>query len=711
MDNVKHPKFYPAYEEIKNVNPKISDGEKRLLEFLYNELDDKYEVYYKSFILSKNYNILVWRDDYGILLIDVCSCKVDDYTLVDENKWIRKSDNLKFITPQKHACNALNTYKSYYISDFYGESIIQKRLFYALSSIIFFSEEEHCNIEEYYEKYRTVKSSKNINNILFMGNDDLDRKNFERLFARALNVKVPRIWVNNSKKLFTEWLVPIKRKVIDKNNITLNAGQEKIIKSLDKKGAIKFRGAAGSGKTQVLKEIWKKEKNNKNSVLYLTFNISLRNYIINMGSSTDNGVDDSEIDSDIMHYHIFISKILDFIGVDIFDAKRFFYNGKFKNIDNMKIIRSYAGDSINESGKRVKDSLYNKICDCDWSAVIKKYISDEFKYDVIIIDEHQDYKANWTKNIRAVLANRGKIIFAYDDKQDVYSRADIGNSVDGSEPYYTGIRGQSSVLKTAYRIPAQIAFLCNEFASEFLAYDGAEKQITIDSQTSIFVPRIIYCAYDNVKHKNYFIDVDVDKPFNASRNKIDEKNEMYKKISGWLDRILDQLKNNNDIIDNSTCILSNSIAVLRECEYYLRKSKKYAGCLFETNFENKEEYEVLKKEYNSERFHSYAKKMEMFDRTIMKIRQNKKYRFGISDSNYKMCTVQSFKGFEADNIILLLVGSNKIGRDASSLLYCALTRAKKNLYILDINTHKHRKFFKKILESFEDDMNFRYIEF
>ncbi|HPG48291.1 MAG TPA: ATP-binding domain-containing protein, partial [Petrotogaceae bacterium] len=75
------------------------------------------------------------------------------------------------------------------------------------------------------------------------------------------------------------------------------------------------------------------------------------------------------------------------------------------------------------------------------------------------------------------------------------------------------------------------------------------------------------------------------------------------------------------------------------------------------------------------------------------IRKNKKLSFwseSRSGHELKISTIQSFKGMEMDNVILL-IGEN----DQEELVYTGITRAREKLVILNNGNGKYHDFFAK----------------
>ncbi len=144
---------------------------------------------------------------------------------------------------------------------------------------------------------------------------------------------------------------------------------------------------------------------------------------------------------------------------------------------------------------------------------------------------------------------------------------------------------------------------------------------------------------------------------------------------------------------NEVCVLSSSREELRELDYNMRKMhRKYAERVVET----KEEYdEVCKTEKTSK-----AKEWK-----LRGIRRVRRFNFEIDSGNIKLCTVQSFKGWET-NTLFVILEDNEDSKSKDEILYTALTRCKENLVIINRSSTEYDKFFKSVLK--EEELKFNH---
>ena len=86
-------KLYPSIELIKKRKPEPTEGERKLLHFLLNNLNDEFEIFYQPFLNGDLPDIILMRKDGGLLIIEVKDWNLDNYKINEEGKWIVKANN------------------------------------------------------------------------------------------------------------------------------------------------------------------------------------------------------------------------------------------------------------------------------------------------------------------------------------------------------------------------------------------------------------------------------------------------------------------------------------------------------------------------------------------------------------------------------------------------------------------------------------------
>ncbi len=285
-----------------------------------------------------------------------------------------------------------------------------------------------------------------------------------------------------------------------------------------------------------------------------------------------------------------------------------------------------------------------------------------YRYDAIFIDESQDYKEEWYRIIsKYFLKENGEFVVFGDGMQNIYNR-----ELDDEHQPRTPISGRWNEMKEdkniSFRIEnSSLIRLASSFQKTFL--DFCE-------------PLVFQNSFGNyyVKYWKIFDDATAETVCSNIRWIIQEYNLDIK----------------------STIILSQSIKILRDVEYVYKYGSNENVT---TTFETKSEYDRIISNDNG-----FRRKINLDS-----VRRVKKLHFTTDTPYLKMSTIHSFKGWESDNIIMILLREGEINEDednyditkvenSPALVYTALTRARKNLFILNKGNETYHNFFNQNIQ-------------
>lgn len=687
-------KIFPSLDEIKNGRVKAQDGELHLLEALGKGLDDTYEIYFQPLLNGDFPDIVVFRKNRGVYIIEVKDWNLECYEYKIEEKNGKPIETMYVREEQARIRIPMNQVREYRdnIKDIYSVKLYEKILFYRLKSAleqdktpnpnfiintaVYFHKSSENQIKSCFgnldktnspNKYvklfgydsinLLIKNIKNKSEVNLEGNFDEVFDEIAELLRPSLDCIDQRAKVNNDK-LSTEQLQLSK----------YSQGMKK-----------KIRGKAGSGKSLILANLAinamkSLEQNNRyKRVLVLHYNITLRNRLRDMISRQYGQSFGDKIW--ITHFNDFISKALNFHDIEPFviRTKKTKILPSERNIENKEVIEIDSMD-FNEYMKSAIKDLY----DCK--------IDELFKQDVILIDEGQDFKKEWFALLRDKFLNKnGSFVVFADEKQNIYE-TDYGEERLPN----TGISGRWNELKKTYRSNYNLMKFALEFQKYFL-------------------------------ENKYQLDYEEHKEINENRLDPDYYGQVYieddiKNIS--IQSVVNRILNLRDEIHiNDIAILGSKVNALQHIDYKVRKE-----CRFKTNtvFANLETMQDIYKNMTkrikeaqdkgyldnngiTEKFFFDIEKMDLFKakrheidmRTLERFRSNpsaflsaiddeiariKKFAFQANSGKIKISTIHSFKGWESYATILLI--GEKMNPE---LIYTGITRAKEILYILSGN--------------------------
>lgn len=286
------------------------------------------------------------------------------------------------------------------------------------------------------------------------------------------------------------------------------------------------------------------------------------------------------------------------------------------------------------------------------------------QYDTIIVDEAQDYLPAWFDTLRKYfLSDNGRIILVGDGEQNIYSR-----EVESTTrmPRVNGFGQNNPWRNVSQRVSKRmlnpkIAILSSQFANEF---DISTERINVEDNLNLFDFKMGYWAV------NSSINPDI--------------------LASNIEWIIRQYQlDRRDVV-----VLGQAINLLRETEYRYRSQY---GLPTMTTFESKEEYEQIKSRTPS------PSKLKL---DLKAIRRVAKVHFTTDVDVVKFATIQSFKGWESKTIILIIQSETPSDEDNSednfairtrqnipAHIYTAITRARENLFILNMGNEKYHRFF------------------
>ena len=148
-----------------------------------------------------------------------------------------------------------------------------------------------------------------------------------------------------------------------------------------------------------------------------------------------------------------------------------------------------------------------------------------------------------------------------------------------------------------------------------------------------------------------------------------------------IEKIIMEFLEKKEIHYNRVCILGMQVKHIRELEKYIRDKDEIE---FELDIETQEEYEEMREKSNN------------FQRDLEDRRRIRKQHFCLDSGKMKISTTHSFKGWELENIVLIIDGED--GNTTDELIYTAFTRAKENLIIFNRGNWKIDKFFNEKVE-------------
>ena len=414
---------------------------------MVEHLDDSFEIYFQPFFNGDRPDIVIVRQNCGILIIEVKDWNLGSYS-ISNDRWSVNNNGSDIQSPidqvSKYKWNLINLH----IEGLLPKALMDKSHYSLIGTTVFFSKSTNKEALSFLKD--GYSSEKKYMYTGIMGNDDIASK--EKLITFISRTTLWYTSFTFTKGLYKNllrYLRPPFHQMEEGIDIIYNPEQLQLISSHENNRQ-KIKGVAGCGKTLVLaKRAVNAHVRTSESVLILTYNLSLKNYIHDVISDVREGFDWRCFE--INNYHNF------------FKAKA--------NNYNLKASSYSCWDDV---------SFFDE--------VVGKII----KYSTIIIDEVQDYKTEWLEIItKYFLADEGEFVVFGDEKQNIYDRP-----LENKTPIIRTIPGRwNQSLRTTFRFTGPIALLAMDFQKVFLREKYEIDDILVE-QTDLFEKQLI--QYHNI---------------------------------------------------------------------------------------------------------------------------------------------------------------------------------------------------------------------
>lgn len=297
---------------------------------------------------------------------------------------------------------------------------------------------------------------------------------------------------------------------------------------------------------------------------------------------------------------------------------------------------TYTGDEIEDLGEKEKEEIIND----------KENHNDlSYNYDAILVDEGQDFQDSWFKLLRCFLNKNGEMLIAIDNKQKIYNRKKL--TISGIGP------GRWGILKKSYRLLNEHIDLANRFSEKFLSNLNKEENPLIDKNT--------------LSQKSLPFDIDPFSKWINVSNIVEARDEICK--------ILDYLQNDTktDISDIVILVPNHDEGIELKQQIIETFPKKFAI----SDIFHKEKVKIQQ----SKKLFSVSDKL-----------WDQKSKSYIEGRKLKMCTIQSFKGWERRNVIMLIPA--KVGDFFDKRFYTSLTRVREKIFVVNLS-ERYKEFGKE----------------
>ena len=651
--------FFPTLEQIENdrMTPPTT-GELNLLRLLDIGLDNEYHVYFQSHINTGHPDVVITHPRRGVMIIEVKDWDLSSYVFKpvknkitidkEEDKYgslaLRNGEAAGLLSPFEQVYEYKRSLYNLICLELRYALIQNKRAYNIVKNAVYFSQATKKDVETLFlasgQLGETGQKKSYAKFTAWWSRDD------NELIAQQIEELMPE------NELFTPDIYNEMEGIFSLSNEWMEQGEPIELDDNQKKFAephpgekTRISGVAGSGKTLVVAQ---KAINcyqaTDDTVLILTYNITVCNYIRDKIARNTRGMSNGErsVAFEIIHFDALLTTLINVCGL--------------KPID-MSLYR----DEYN----KIKWDEYQKA----QMVLLKNNASKIPRYKTVIIDEAQDYKYAWFSFIEDyVAAEDAEIFIVADEKQNIYSRA-LGENKRVRIPGFSKIAWQkldSSYRMNDYNYALALAFQEQFFNEKYELDKKLEKQFQF-----AMIPK------ENQGERLYY---DL-----SDAPTLDDLSYMLYRI------IRNKCVQEMGISFNDICVLADNVYPLQILDKFLRDANQGTATMFETYEINRECWRnhLLDQQCDDE---TRKKRKTEFDNEIELLRRMKKKNFRMNPGTVKLSTIYSFKGWEIDTVVLVIDSDDNDEKD--ELIYTAITRAKRNLIIVNYKNARYVEFIR-----------------
>ena len=458
-------RIYPNWEDIEKLKDPLTDGELYFAKYLDDYLPQEWEIYIQPYLNGDRPDIVILHPKVGLMIFEIKDWNLSIYSL-EENEYYNKKTNKKGVY-----------YKSYVLDKNHQKQPIPnpiKQIERYRSNLLLYIPKLANAIDDNFKRIAVLKIGLYFHNSTTKQAQDFIPNFKEKhclVFGRDL-ITVENLQdivpdVNRSQSYFMDtqwadeirfWLKPPYHAIEQGQKIILSKEQKRHVTPSPKQHQ-RLRGVAGSGKTLVIAQRAANSASQGKKILILTYNITLWHYIRDAISRARYGFEWEQIEFN--HFHGFCKNYL-------YENDINFPNNDDTNTLFDDTIPQLIIDSMNK-GKNKKNR----------------------QYDIIFIDEGQDFTDKYYHMLCMFLTNNDEVLLVADEKQNIYSRElSWLENMKG-----TKFKGRWRELKESYRLPLPILQEANRFADMFLPNIGLIPE-AIDG--SLFDPKLLWRNISNL---------------------------------------------------------------------------------------------------------------------------------------------------------------------------------------------------------------------
>lgn len=459
----------PPWDELDRLPTPLEDGERQALLAFDRKLPEQWEIYVQPYLNGLRPDIVVLNPEVGVAVFEVKDWNLAHYRVRRnrgrETLMTHDEDGNEVPCEGRNPINKILLYRRE-LFELYCPRLDDKAGLAVITAGLLFPMSPSSEVERVFGPLRRANEqmSKWPRYYPMAGREQVASGDVAAIFPESLRTTSSFMTEDTAQDL-RGWLREPYFGRRQRQPLTLDRQQRELSTTRTETGYRRIKGAAGSGKSVVLAARASELAAEGKSVLVVTFNITLLNYLRDLAVRHVARRQVVRRRIEFLHFHYWCRRVCSETG-HLAEYQGLWREARSDDdeLDSQPVL--------NERLASLVQRIYETHAGLD---VVPRY-------DAVLVDEGQDFRLSWWQTLRLALVEGGEMVLAADKTQDVY-----GTAAGWTEAAMVnaGFRGPWAELKVAYRLPRAVVPYVARFAEEFLS--DVEVDIPAPRQTEMAI--------------------------------------------------------------------------------------------------------------------------------------------------------------------------------------------------------------------------------
>ncbi|MCY4417558.1 MAG: AAA family ATPase [Chloroflexi bacterium] len=453
----------PPLDQLQDLPTPLTAGERQVLDLFNSHLPQSWEIYVQPHLNGLRPDFVLLNPGAGVGVFEV-----KDWDLAAMDYWAQPSplgklpklmarnrEGATFSLEAENPVAKVRRYKEE-IFNLYCPNLAGEAGLAAITAGVIFTRTLGSEVEQLLAPFYTPGESRFRKYYPVAGSDDLRSESLTKVFPEFQRTN-SLIMHQTAADDLRGWLHEPYFSREQRELPVLNARQREIATTRTAAGYRRVKGPAGSGKSVALASRSAELAATGNTILVSAFNITMINYLRDLASRYRPQREAIKREIDFLHFHRWCRRVCEAAGAK--DQ----YDGLWTTFDHDEVLNRRMAELV--------QGIYTD----------RQQSEHAPRYDAIMVDEGQDFFPAWWNTLRLALNPGGEMLLVADKTQNIYGRA--RNWTDAPMPD-AGFNGPWFTLDSAYRLPAEVIPLLQEYSNHFLA----NEEVDIPAQLSLSGP-------------------------------------------------------------------------------------------------------------------------------------------------------------------------------------------------------------------------------